>query len=759
MRLKVVTSIKHDEVVSAVGWDGSNELLSCGDDKSMFRWNMSGESIGQLQAVDTCCTDLAWHPSSRQRKSAAAEYFVVGCTDGTFRFVTKQGRVEKQVDGHKGAIITVRWSLDGTALATTGEDGAVKVWSKSGMLRTNLAQTTRAVFTAAWSPEGDAILYATGGELIIKPLQPTAKEIAWKAHDAPVLKVDWNIVNNLIVSCGEDKRYKVWDHFGRLVFQSKPLDYAVTCVAWSPDGELFAVGAFNTLRVCDKTGFVHAQCKVDTGSLLSLSWTTDGTLLAGAGGSGAVCFAQLVERRLSWRNLQVTQTDSNKVAAYDVLTETTEDFDYKDRVVDMSLGYDHLIVAIPTQCYVYGVQQWGAPYLFDLKDTTNFILQTQRYFAIVDSSTGIQVYGYDGKLVSNPKAPSIKPELLARQTVALANDCVAVVDRTNAKTIVLFDTNSGKPLAETITHKVDVIEINFEQGSTSMDRLLYVLDRNKDLYMTPIRNANLVKLGSVCDSARWHDETGMLSAIMDRQFVVWYYPNVVHVDRDILPKTRFLKDASEFGPSAHIVGFTGTTCTIRRMDGTEIAAAVSASPTLLYTHCERAEWEQAIRLCRYIKDDALWACLAAMAVNGRELNAAEVAYAAIREVDKVQFITHVKEIPTEEGRNAELLVFQRKPKQAETILLGAQLYYRAVKMCVRLFQWERALQIAAKYRVHIDTVVGYRQRYLKSFNIEETNKHFIQYGAGLEINWDNIKARIQAEKTAESERPGAQPYS
>ena len=33
--------------------------------------------------------------------------------------------------------------------------------------------------------------------------------IQWKAHDQIILKCDWNTVNNLIVSGGEDCRYKV----------------------------------------------------------------------------------------------------------------------------------------------------------------------------------------------------------------------------------------------------------------------------------------------------------------------------------------------------------------------------------------------------------------------------------------------------------------------------------------------------------------------------------------------------------------------
>ena len=32
------------------------------------------------------------------------------------------------------------------------------------------------------------------------------------------LACDWNASNNLIISGGEDCRYKVWDSYGRLLF-------------------------------------------------------------------------------------------------------------------------------------------------------------------------------------------------------------------------------------------------------------------------------------------------------------------------------------------------------------------------------------------------------------------------------------------------------------------------------------------------------------------------------------------------------------
>jgi intraflagellar transport protein 80 len=65
----------------------------------------------------------------------------------------------------------------------------------------------------------------------------------WKAHDGIVLKADWNPSNNLIVSCGEDCRYKVWDNYGnglnyvgRQLYSSSPYDYVVTSLSWSPNG-------------------------------------------------------------------------------------------------------------------------------------------------------------------------------------------------------------------------------------------------------------------------------------------------------------------------------------------------------------------------------------------------------------------------------------------------------------------------------------------------------------------------------------------
>ena len=274
------------DVCTTIGWSGGNELYSCSDDSTILKWSMNGEPMGKVcEMENTYFTDIHWFPTRNKKmlssspvasspssagsaasasslpspmvlssQQSATEVFVISCADGTFKLVSKLGRVEYTVDAHKGAVVCMRWNYDGTSIASGGEDGVIKIWSRGCQLRSTLATTGRCVYSLAWGPSNNEILYTCGRDLVIKPLQPSSKAMVWKAHDGPVIKVDWNPLTKLIVSGGEDGLYKVWDSYGRLVFQSSAFDYSITSVSWSPDGELFAVGSFNMLKICDKTG-------------------------------------------------------------------------------------------------------------------------------------------------------------------------------------------------------------------------------------------------------------------------------------------------------------------------------------------------------------------------------------------------------------------------------------------------------------------------------------------------------------------------
>ena len=70
--------------------------------------------------IDANVLTMDWFPTAK----GSQEVMAVGCADGSFKLINKQGRTEKNVpEAHSSAIISIKWSYEGAALATSGEDG------------------------------------------------------------------------------------------------------------------------------------------------------------------------------------------------------------------------------------------------------------------------------------------------------------------------------------------------------------------------------------------------------------------------------------------------------------------------------------------------------------------------------------------------------------------------------------------------------------------------------------------------------------
>lgn len=70
-----------------------------------------------------------------------------------------------------------------------------------------------------------------------------------------------------------------------------------------------------------------------------------------------------------------------------------------------------------------------------------------------------------------------------------------------------------------------------------------------------------------------------------------------------------------------------------------------------------------------LQDTSLWAVLAGWAVSAGEVDTAEVAFAGCEEVDKLQYMLYIKQLPTREARLAELALYRHNALEAEAILL------------------------------------------------------------------------------------------
>lgn len=360
-------------------------------------------------------TDL--HCCSKTAQQKVSDLIVLAASDGKYHFVSRTGRIEKSVDAHNGAVLAVRWSHDGSALATSGEDGLVKVWSKSGMLRSTLAANPVPTYCISWSPKSEQILYTLDKNLVIKPLAPNSKAIEWKAHDGVVLKADWNASNDLIVSGAEDRRYKLWDKMGRILFASAGHEFPITSIAWAPDGSLFAVGSYNTLKLCDKYGWSYSLDKPHIQSLLGLCWSSDSTQIAGACANGNVIFSHVIDRRVEWKSYEVQVLGRKTIHVNNVLTGVEDELEFRDYVIKVSLEFNHLIVITTSQCFVYKTNNWTAPHSLDLKQTNiGLIVQSDRHFMLIDS-TNVALFSYEARLLVNIKWVGMRIDSLTKDTI------------------------------------------------------------------------------------------------------------------------------------------------------------------------------------------------------------------------------------------------------------------------------------------------------------------------------------------------------
>ena len=304
------------------------------------------------------------------------------------------------------------------------------------------------------------------------------------------------------------------------------------------------------------------------------------------------------------------------------------------------------------------------------------------------------MYSYEGRKISSPMFPGIRVDFLDAKTLSLCGDAIAVLDYSDNKTVRIMDSNTGRAIGPgKFTHSMEIVEVRLSQASGSQTRLLACIDRARDLYLVPVTADSKdvrkpVKLQTMVDSVAWGDEADVLVTLTDGKMVTWYYPQVVWVDRDLMHATRESVDRPDFGKIPQIVSFHGAQLSVRRSDGALLSAGVPCYPGMLHDFCKgvNVRWENAIRLCRFVKSEAMWATLAAMAIEGMHLDTAEIALAELGRIDKLNYIMYIKDIPSEKGKMAELALYRKDADTAESILLHAKppLVYRAIKLNIRV---------------------------------------------------------------------------
>ncbi|MDX1619750.1 MAG: WD40 repeat domain-containing protein, partial [Nitriliruptorales bacterium] len=207
------------------------------------------------------------------------------------------GESVRDFRGHGADINDVAFSSDGSLLATSGDDGLVRVWNpQTGELKAEV-RGRGVVWGVSFSPDGSRVAAAWVDEAVVRVMDMTADdpplEIAARTHalgDSTSFSPDGG---RLAIAQAEGVTVVDAVDGGQLVRFDDSTAGALA-VAWSPDGRWIASSSEGLVaQVTDAaTGERHVDLDGHTGEVFDLDWNRDGTRLATGARDG---FARVFE--------------------------------------------------------------------------------------------------------------------------------------------------------------------------------------------------------------------------------------------------------------------------------------------------------------------------------------------------------------------------------------------------------------------------------------------------------------------------------
>ncbi len=201
----------------------------------------------------------------------------------------RTGRILRSFFGHPGGLSDAAFSPDGSLLATTGGEGALKMWSPSnGALLWERAGEDGASgvsfsadgsrVAAAWPQERVARIFDVADGRLVRAIDGWADETALSPHG-----------DRIAVSMG-GKGHVIDLRSGTDVYPPLEVTYGVGSIAWSPDGRYIATGGVDRLAFLWEadTGELRAPLYGGTGPIPSVTWSPDSTRVAAASDDGTV---------------------------------------------------------------------------------------------------------------------------------------------------------------------------------------------------------------------------------------------------------------------------------------------------------------------------------------------------------------------------------------------------------------------------------------------------------------------------------------
>ena len=196
------------------------------------------------------------------------------------------------VFGHSTRVLSVAISPDGKTLASSSQNGTIKLWSlAAGKAVPSMALSggLGAVQSIGFSPNGE-ILVSSDRHGNIKFWQVENGELksSFCGHLSPIQLIVISNDGQIIASAGDNKNIKIWRYSNQELIYTFNSQCHVNSIALTPDSKILASACQDgTIKLWSlKTGRLIQTLKWPAGAVYAVAFNPDGKSLA-AGGHGS----------------------------------------------------------------------------------------------------------------------------------------------------------------------------------------------------------------------------------------------------------------------------------------------------------------------------------------------------------------------------------------------------------------------------------------------------------------------------------------
>lgn len=281
IRLRQVTQMGHAAPVISVSFSADSRYLATGsDDHNPRLWDVAtGKLLRRFEGTDTFDGMSSISPDGR--------YLIATGYSSVTLYDIRTGKKIRQIGEAGLAMRSSCFSPDGRSIATSHEDGILRLWEVTTgklirLLQASVEENRRIGFSFVLAFSKDGRFLASGDrDDIVRVWDVAAGKLLWRleGHESYVNSVCFSADGRFLATCCADDAAHLWEvSTGKLLQECGDFE---DCSAFSPDGALLVTGNNSSLKFWDaRTGKLLHEVKGDFNRANTLSFSPDARLLA-----------------------------------------------------------------------------------------------------------------------------------------------------------------------------------------------------------------------------------------------------------------------------------------------------------------------------------------------------------------------------------------------------------------------------------------------------------------------------------------------